>query len=44
MADGKVDSFFGVAYGEDLKPVVDKNGNYVFPIAMENIQFLKKSN
>ena len=43
LADGKVDSFYGIAYGEDLNtPLVDSKGNLVMPIAIENIQYIKK--
>ena len=39
-----VDSFFGVAYGEDLQPVTDADGNYVFAFTLPNIQYMKKIN
>ena len=43
LADGKVDSFYGIAYGEDLNtPLVDSKGNLIMPIAIENIQYIKK--
>lgn len=43
-ADGKVDSFFGAAYGADLQPIRDNAGNPVFPISLPGIQSLKKRN
>lgn len=43
-ADGKVDSFFGAAYGTDLQPLRDAKGNPIFPIALPNIQSLRKRN
>ena len=39
-----VDSFFGVAYGEDLQPVTDAQGNYVFAFTLPNIQYMTKIN
>ena len=43
LADGKVDSFYGIAYGEDLNtPLQDSKGNPIIPIAIENIQYIKK--
>lgn len=44
LADGKVDSFFGAAYGGDLQPIRDAKGNPIFPIALPDIQYLKKRN
>lgn len=43
-ADGKVDSFFGAAYGADLQPIRDSHGNPVFPISLPGIQSIKKRN
>lgn len=43
LADGKVDSFFGAAYGEDLQPLKDSKGNPIFVIGLENIQYIRKT-
>ena len=43
-ADGKVDSFFGAAYGADLQPLLGANGQPIFPISLPNIQSIRKRN
>ena len=37
-----VDSFFGVAYGEDLSPILDPKGDYVYAFTLPNIEYMRK--
>ena len=38
-----VDSFFGVAYGEDLQPILNAEGGYVFAFTLPKIQYMTKT-
>ena len=37
-----VDSFLGVAYGEDLSPILDPKGGYVYAFTLPNIEYMRK--
>ena len=37
-----VDSFLGVAYGEDLSPLLNPKGGYVYAFTLPNIEYIKK--
>ena len=38
-----VDSFLGVAYGEDLSPILDPKGGYVYAFTLPNIEYMRKT-
>ena len=40
----KVDSFFGVAYGEDLSPIMKPDGSYTYAFTLPGIEYMTKIN
>ena len=44
LNEGVIDSYYGIAYGDDLQPLRQPNGDFVRPIALESIEYIRKSN